>query len=49
MKELEHQSMKNLHILGSKMGDCASAAVARLSVDNKNGTGSLNNNSQKFR
>jgi hypothetical protein len=31
MKELQHQSQRNLHLLGSKMGDCASVAVARLS------------------
>jgi hypothetical protein len=51
MKELEHQSLKNLHILGSKMGDCASVAVARLSVDNKNALSMTNNsnNNQKFR
>lgn len=52
MRELEHQSLKNLHILGSKMGDCASVAVARLSVsENKSGlaTGNTSINNQKFR
>ena len=44
MKELEHQSLKNLHILGSKMGDCATVAVTRLS-----GTAPNNANLQKFR
>ena len=49
MKELEHQSLKNLHILGSKMGDCASVAVARLSTDVKLGVTSNSSNNQKFR
>lgn len=50
MKELEHQSLKNLHILGSKMGDCASVAVARLSVDSKTPLGASNSSpNQKFR
>lgn len=49
MKELEHQSLKNLHILGSKMGDCASVAVARLSTDVKLGASATNSNNQKFR
>lgn len=30
-REIERQSLANLHILGSKMGDCAQTAVYRLS------------------
>lgn len=28
---MEHQSLANLHILGSRMGDCAKAMLYRLS------------------
>ena len=30
-RDIERQSLANLHILGSKMGDCAQTAVYRLS------------------
>lgn len=30
-REIERQSLANLHILGSKMGDCAQTAVYHLS------------------
>ena len=36
VKEVERQSLANLHILGSKLGDCARTAVYRLS-DRKEG------------
>ena len=35
-REVERQSLANLHILGSKLGDCARTAVYRLS-DRKEG------------
>lgn len=31
VREIERQSLANLHVLGSKMGDCAQTAVYRLS------------------
>jgi hypothetical protein len=52
MKELEHQSLKNLHILGSNMGECARIAVIRLSATgSENYMAQLPNgiNTQKFR
>ena len=50
MKELEHQSLKNLHILGSKMGDCATIAVSRLSRDSGASSGaSSSSKNQNFR
>ena len=36
VKEIERQSLANLHILGSKLGDCSRTAVYRLS-DHKEG------------
>ncbi len=35
-REVERQSMANLHILGSKLGECVQTAVYRLS-DRKEG------------
>jgi hypothetical protein len=36
-REIERRSLANLHIIGSRMGDCAQTAVYRLS-DQKEGT-----------
>ena len=54
MKELEHQSLMNLHILGSKMGDCAHIAVVRLSAPSSDSLGNRKGllsqaENQKFR
>ena len=44
-REVETQSLANLHILGSKMGECAQAAIHRLS-DKREGDGKFA--AQKF-
>ena len=36
MRDIERQSLSNLHVLGSKLGDCAKTAIYRLS-DQKEG------------
>ncbi len=46
VRDVERQSMANLHILGSRMADCAQAALYKLS-DQKEGNSSAG--TQKFR
>ncbi len=48
MKEIEKQSLANLHILGSKLSDCARTAVCRLS-DYREGEPKLGNMKYSFK
>lgn len=46
-REVERQSLANLHILGSRMGDCAQTAVYRL-TDQKEGNVKIGNTKYRW-
>ena len=48
VREIERQSLANLHILGSKLGDCARTAVYRLS-ERKEGDPKMGNMKYSFK
>ena len=47
VREIERQSLANLHILGSKLGDCARTAVYRLS-ERKEGDPKMGNMKYRY-
>ena len=46
-REVERQSLANLHILGSRMGDCAQTTVYRL-TDQKEGNVKIGNTKYRY-
>lgn len=46
-KDVERQSLANLHILGSKLGDCAQTAIFRLS-DKREGSSVMGSNKYRY-
>ena len=46
-RDVERQSLANLHILGSKLGDCAQTAIYRLTV-NHEGTAAMGANKYRY-